>query len=104
MILPYWWPAAYNHLFYADDMSFICWYLLTTGVQQLLNVCQYVSILHSLLCNVIETIKSYTLCFKLISIKFDIPYFYLGELIINLFHESAIVVFLFFWGGGRAGT
>ena len=48
-------------------------------MQELLNVCHSYSIEHSLLYN---GNKSYSLCFKPTSIKFERPCFYLGEKII----------------------
>ena len=50
----------------------------SSGMQQLLNVCHSFSIEHSLLYN---GTKSYSLCFKLNSIKFERPVFYLGEML-----------------------
>ena len=69
-----------NHLCYADDMCLIS--ISSTGnsgMQQLLNVCRSSSIENSLLSN---GTKSYSLCFMPISIKFEIPCFYLGDMII----------------------
>ena len=66
-----------GHLCYADDMCLIG--ISSSGMQQLLNVCDSFSIEHSLLCN---GTKSYSLCFKPISMKFERPCFYLGEMII----------------------
>ena len=51
----------------------------SSGMQQLLNVCHSFSIEHSLLYN---GTKSYSLCFKPNSIKFERPGFYLGEMLI----------------------
>ena len=51
----------------------------SAGMQELLNVCHSYSIEHSLLDN---GNKSYSLCFKPTSIKFERPCFYLGEKII----------------------
>ena len=48
-------------------------------MQQLLNVCHSFPIEHSLLYN---RTKSYSLCFKPNSIKFERPCFYLGKMII----------------------
>ena len=62
---------------YADDMCLIS--ISSSGMQQLLNVCHSFSIEHSLL--YIGT-KSYSLCLKPNSIKFERPCFYLGEMII----------------------
>ena len=66
-----------NHLCYADDMCLIS--ISSAGMQELLNVCHSYSIEHSLLYN---GNKSYSLCFKPTSIKFERPCFYLGEKII----------------------
>ena len=66
-----------NHLCYADDMCLIS--ISSSGMQQLLNVCHSFSIEHSLLYN---GTKSYSLCFKPNSIKFERPGFYLGELLL----------------------
>ena len=65
-----------NHLCNADDMCFI-----SISLAELLNICHSYSIEHSLLFN--EN-KSYSLCFKPVSIKFEITCFYLGEKIIVL--------------------
>ena len=51
----------------------------SSGMQQLINVCHSFSIEHSLLYN---GTKSYSLCFKPNSIKFERPGFYLGEMLI----------------------
>ena len=59
-----------NHLCYADDMCLIS--ISSAGMQHLLDVCHSFSIGHSLL--YIGT-KSYPLCFKPISIKFEGPCF-----------------------------
>ena len=67
----------FNHLCYADDMCQIS--ISSSGMQQLLNVCHSFSIEHSLLYN---GTKSYSLCFKLNSIKFERPGIYLGEMLI----------------------
>ena len=72
----YWWPAAY-HLCCADDMCLII--ISSAGMQELLNVCHSYSFEHSLLYN---GNKSYSLCFKPTSIKFERPCFYLGKKII----------------------
>ena len=66
-----------NHLCYADDVCLIS--ISSADMQQLLNVCHSFSIEHSILYN---GTKSYSLCFKLKSIKFERPCFYLGEMII----------------------
>ena len=67
----------FNHLCYADDMCLIS--ISSAGMQELLNVCHSYSIEHSLLYN---GNKSYSLCFKPTSIKFERPCFLLGEKII----------------------
>ena len=66
-----------NHLCYSDDMCLIS--ISSSGMQQLLDVYHSFSIEHSLLYN--ET-KSYSLCFKHNSIKFERSGFYLGEMLI----------------------
>ena len=66
-----------NHLCYADDMCLIS--ISSAGMQELLNVCHSYSIEHSLLYN---GNKSYSLCFKPTSIKFERLCFFLGEKII----------------------
>ena len=66
-----------NHLCYADDMCLIS--ISSSGMQQLLNVFHSFSIEHSLLYN---GTKSYSVCFKPNSIKFERPGFYLGEMLI----------------------
>ena len=66
-----------NHLCYVDDMCLIS--ISSAGMQELLNVCHSYSIEHSLLYN---KNKSYSLCFKPTSIKFERPCFFLGEKII----------------------
>ena len=66
-----------NHLCYADDMCLIS--ISSAGMQELLNVCHSYSIEHSLLYN---GNRSYSLCFKPTSIKFERPCFFLGEKII----------------------
>ena len=63
-----------NHFCYADDICLIS--ISLAGMQKLLNVCHSYSIEHSLLYN---GNKSYPLCFKPTSIKFERPYFYLSE-------------------------
>ena len=60
-----------NHLCYADDLCLII--ISSSGMQELLNVCHSYSIEHSLLYN---RNKSYSLCFKPTSIKFERPCFY----------------------------
>ena len=55
-----------NHLCYADDICLISIFL--AGMQELLNVFHSYSIEHSLLYN---GNKSYSLCFKPTSIKFE---------------------------------
>ena len=50
----------------------------SSGVQEFLYVCHSFSIEHSLLYN---GTKSYLLCFKPISIKFEIPCYNLGEIL-----------------------
>ena len=57
-----------NHLCYADNMCLIS--ISFSCMQRLLNVCHSFSIEHSLL-------------YKPISIKFERPCFYLGEMVIH---------------------
>ena len=55
-----------NHLSYADDLCLIC--LSSAGMQELLNVCSKYATKHSLSYN---ASKSYSLCFKATTIKFN---------------------------------
>ena len=55
-----------NHLSYADDLCLIC--LSSAGMQILLNVCSKYATKHSLSYN---ASKSYSLCFKATTIKFN---------------------------------
>ena len=64
-----------NHLCYADDLCLIS--LSSTGMQQLLNICQNYAMDQQLLYN---GSKSYSLCFKSKSIKITQPSFYLNLL------------------------
>ena len=64
-----------NYLSYADDLCLIC--LSSAGMQKLLNVCsnhatEYIS---SYYAN-----KSYTLCVKATTIKFERPTLYFGQM------------------------
>ena len=61
-----------NHLCYADDLCLIS--LSSTGMQQLLNICQKYAIGHELFYN---GSKSYSLCFKSKSLKSLNHYFFL---------------------------
>ena len=56
-----------NHLSYADDLCLIC--LSSAGMQKLLNVCSKYATEHSLSYN---ANKSYSLCFKATTLKFDL--------------------------------
>ena len=60
-----------NHLCYADDLCLIS--LSSTGMQQLLNICQTYATNHQLLYN---GAKSFPLCFKNNTIKIKQPSFY----------------------------
>ena len=64
-----------NHLRYADDRCLTN--IFSSGVQGLLYVCHSFSIEHSLLFN---GTKSYSLCFKPISIKFERSCYNFGEI------------------------
>ena len=64
-----------NHLCYADDLCLIS--LSSTGMQQLLNICQNYAMDQQLLYN---GSKSHSLCFKSKSIKITQPSFYLNLL------------------------
>ena len=64
-----------NHLSYADDLCLIC--PSSAGMQKLLNVCSNYAIEHSLSYN---AIKSYSLCLKATTIKFDRPTPYFGQM------------------------
>ena len=67
--------AFINHLCYADDLCIIT--LSSSGMQQLLNICQSYAIKQQLLYN---GSKSFTLCFKSKAIKIKQPSFFLNEL------------------------
>ena len=64
-----------NHLCYADDLCLIS--LLSTGMKQLLNICQNYAIDHQLLYN---GSTSYSLCFKSKFINITQPSFFLNLL------------------------
>ena len=64
-----------NHLSYADDLCLIC--LSLAGMQQLLNVCSKYATEHSLSYN---ATKSYSLCFKATTIKFERPTQHFGQI------------------------
>ena len=64
-----------NHLSYADDLCLIC--LSSAGMQKLLNVCSNYATGHSLS---YKANKSYSLCFKATTIKFERPTLYFGEM------------------------
>ena len=66
--------AFINHLCYADDLCIIT--LSSSGMQQLLNICQSYAIKQQLLYN---GSKSFTLCFKSKAIKIKQPSFFLNE-------------------------
>ena len=67
--------AFINHLCYADDLCIIT--LSSSGMQQLLNICQSYAIKQQLLYN---GSKSFTLCFKSKAITIKQPSFFLSEL------------------------
>ena len=62
-----------NNLSYADDLCLIC--LSSAGMQKLSNVCSNYATEHSLLYN---ANKSYSLCFKDTTIKFEKPTLHIG--------------------------
>ena len=64
-----------NHLCHADDLCLIS--LSSTGMQQLLKICQNYAIDHQLL---YSGSYSYSLCFNSKSIKFTEPLFFLNLL------------------------
>ena len=64
-----------NYLSYADDLCLIC--LLSAGMQKLFNVCLNYATEHSLSYN---ANKSYSLCFKATTIKFERPTLYFGQM------------------------
>ena len=63
-----------NHLWYAKDICLIS--LSSSGMQQLLNICQNYATNHQLLYN---GAKSFSLCFKNNAIKIKQPSFYLAH-------------------------
>ena len=65
-------PTFLDHLCYADDLYIIT--LSSSGMQQLLNICQSYAIKQQLLYN---GSKSFTLCFKNKAIKIKQPSFFL---------------------------
>ena len=67
--------ALLNHLCYADDLFLIS--LSSSGIQQLLNICQSYATNHLLLYN---DAKSFSLCFKNNIIKIKQPSFNLDHL------------------------
>ena len=67
--------AFLNHLCYDDDICLIS--LSSSGMQQLLNICQNYATNHQLLYN---GDKSFSLCFKNNAIKTKQPSFYLAHL------------------------
>jgi len=66
-----------NHLCYADDLCLIS--LSSAGMQQLLHICNQYAADHHLLYN---GLKSFSMCFKPKTIKFNQPEFYLENRII----------------------
>ena len=64
-----------NHLRYADDLCLIC--ISSAGMQKLLNVCSSYATEDSLSYN---ANKSYSLCFKATTIKFERPTLYFGQM------------------------
>ena len=67
--------AFLNHLWFAGDICRIS--LSSSGMQQLLNICQNYATNHQLLYN---GAKSFSLCFKNNDIKIKQPSFYLAHL------------------------
>ena len=67
-------PAFLNYLCYADDLWIIT--LSSSGMQQLLNICQSYAIKQQLWYN---GSKSFSLCFKRKAIKIEQPSFSLNE-------------------------
>ena len=60
-----------NHLSYADDLSLIC--LSSAGMQKLLNVCSKYATEYN-------ANKSYSLCLKATTIKFERPTLHIGQI------------------------
>ena len=71
-----------NHLCYADDLCLIS--MSSSGMQRLLNICKDYAEQHSLHCN---GNKSFSMCFKSKTIKFERPDLFLGDLKILLVNE-----------------
>ena len=63
-----------NHLCYADDLCLIS--LASSGMQQLLHICNKYAAEHQLLYN---GSKSFSLCFKRKKLKVSLPFFVLGK-------------------------
>ena len=74
--------AFLNNLCYADDICLIS--LSSSGMQQLLNICQNYATIHQLLYN---GAKSFSLCFKNNAIKIKQPSFYHAQLKIPIFEN-----------------
>ena len=66
--------AFINHLCYADDLCLIS--LSSSGMQQLLHICNTYAAEHQLLYN---GSKSFSLCFKRKELKVSSPSFFLGK-------------------------
>ena len=66
--------AFINHLCYADDLCLIS--LSSSGMQQLLHICNTYAAEHQLLYN---RSKSFSLCFKRKELKVSSPSFFLGK-------------------------
>ena len=66
--------AFINHLCYADHLCLIS--LSSSGMQQLLHICNTYATEHQLLYN---GSKSFSLCFKRKELKVSSPSFFLGE-------------------------
>ena len=71
-----------NHLCYADDLCLIS--MSSVGIQRLLNMCKDYAAQHSLHYN---GRKSFSMCFKSKTIKFERPDLFLGDLNIPLVSE-----------------
>ena len=71
-----------NNLSYADDLCLIS--MSSAGMQRLLNICKEYTEQHSLHYN---GNKSFSMCFKSKTIKFERPDSFLGDLKIRLVSE-----------------
>ena len=66
--------AFINHLCYEDDLCLIS--LSSSGLQQLLHICNEYAAEHQLICN---GSKSFSLCFKRKDLKISSPTFFLDQ-------------------------